>query len=1024
VPRLDEIISAQFARWEQRARGWRVWPEPVRPEPPFEEFTGYALSPAQPLQDDGRKPGLLASLFDQIEKKLNPAPPVIVDDVVEPEPLPVEEALDSEFAVSLPASLAIDDAVLRAFFDSLAVCSEPTCFEVFARNESVIFQFASCASDASSLRRQLRAFFPEIVFIERQNFLSDAWIETEGTSFVVDFGLANEFMLPLETDYRLDPLVGLVGALSSLRSDELAVFQVLFQPARHSWGNSIWRSVTDRSGKNLFLNQPQLITGTKQKVTASFFGVSVRAAAKAPEFDDAALILRNVAFALRAFTRLDGNRLIPLHNDEYGFEEHEEDLLRRVSRRGGMLLNREELAGFVHFPSDEVQSPKLGRQRVSAKAAPPCVTNTKGVLLGLNESAGKVSEVRLWSEQRVRHCHIIGASGTGKSTLLLQMIAQDIEAGEGVGILDPHGDLIDQIVARIPEDRIDDVVLLNPSDEEFPIGFNVLSSHSSLEKSLLASDLVSIFRRFSTSWGDQLNSVFANAVNAFLESERGGTLSDLRRFLLDARYREEFLESVRDPEIVFYWRKAFPQLGGNKSIGPVLTRLEMFLSPKPIRYMVSQKQNRLDFADILNSRKIFLAKLSQGQVGKENAFLLGSLLVSKFQQLAMGRQSLDARARSDFWFYLDEFQNFICPSMSEILTGARKYRVGLVLAHQELHQLQRDADVASAVIGNTGTRIVFRVGDADAQALAKGFASFESRDLQNLEVGQAVCRVERADFDFNLSVPIPPDVDRAHASAMCARVTTRSREKYASSRADVEAALARAVPDEPRAEKKRVAVERPAPTVFPAPTPTLVVTPVPPPETPAPEPKPVVAASAEESHEPGRGGAQHKTIQNRIKEAAQTLGFLAKAEGEVLDGKGSADLALKNSQRTIACEITVTTTVDHEFGNIVKCLKEGFSHVAMISTEPEKLEHIRRKVDGSVPKADAERVAYYSVDAFLEYLKRTADSDAAASKPPQQDLKRGYKVRRHGPDLSPAEAKQREDAAVKMIAEAIKRKTE
>jgi hypothetical protein len=418
-----------------------------------------------------------------------------------------------------------------------------------------------------------------------------------------------------------------------------------------------------------------------------------------------------------------------------------------------------------------------------------------------------------------------------------------------------------------------------------------------------------------------------------------------------------------------------------------------------------------------------LAKLSQGQVGKENAFLLGSLLVSKFQQLAMSRQNIDAAARHDFWLYLDEFQNFICPSMSEILSGARKYRVGLVLAHQELHQLQRDAEVSSAVLGNAGTRIVFRVGDADAQALAKGFASFEPRDLQNLEVGQAVCRVERADFDFNLRVPLPAPVDPSVATAVRDQVTTRSREKYASSRADVEAMLSRSVPVEPRDEKKCVAaVEPPAPTASPAPAPFPVATPVPLPEAPAPAPKPVVVCVPDETHEPGRGGAQHKTIQKRIKEAAQALGFLAQEEGEVLGGKGSADLALKNAQRTIACEITVTTTVDHEFGNIAKCLKAGFNHVAMISTEPEKLQHIRRKVDGSLTKTNAERVGYYSVDSFLEYLKQTANSDAVTSKPPRDDVKRGYKVRRHGPALSQAEAKQREDAALKMVAEAMKKK--
>ena len=185
-------------------------------------------------------------------------------------------------------------------------------------------------------------------------------------------------------------------------------------------------------------------------------------------------------------------------------------------------------------------------------------------------------------------------------------------------------------------------------------------------------------------------SVLNNAILAFLESSDGGTLADLRRFLLDAAWRKQFLRTVQDPDIVYYWEKGFPQLGGNKSIGPVLTRLETFLAPKPIRYMVSQRENKIDFADITDAGKIFLAKLSQGQIGRENAWLLGSLLVSKLQQTAMARQRMRAEQRRPFWLYIDEFHHFITPSMAEILSGARKYRMGLTLAHQDLAcRLQR-----------------------------------------------------------------------------------------------------------------------------------------------------------------------------------------------------------------------------------------------------------------------------------------------------------------------------------------------
>ena len=178
--------------------------------------------------------------------------------------------------------------------------------------------------------------------------------------------------------------------------------------------------------------------------------------------------------------------------------------------------------------------------------------------------------------------------------------------------------------------------------------------------------------------------------------------------------------------------------------------------------MVSQPENRLDFAHIMDESKIFLAKLPEGLLGRENSYLLGSLLISKFQQLAMSRQAQQVAARRDFWLYIDEFANFITPSMAEVLQSVRKYRIGLTLAHHELRQLQRDPEVASAVMSHPFTRIVFRVGDDDSKKLAEGFSYFEAKDLRNLETGQAVARVERSDYDFNLSVPLPVE-GQSHA---------------------------------------------------------------------------------------------------------------------------------------------------------------------------------------------------------------------------------------------------------------------
>src|ERR1035441_10639046 len=696
---------------------------------------------------------------------------------------------------SLPAKLDIGKEAFDQFFRSLALCREPIAFELLGTAGRVSVQFAAGEEDAPQVRRQLQAYFPEAVFRPSEAHLEKVWNECEGEdALVVEFGLAREFMFTLASG-KLDPFIGIVGALSELKPDDLGLFQVLFQPVQEQWAENIVRSVTHKDGKPFFVNQPELASAAEKKVARPLYAAVVRIAAKAETFERALGIARDLASSLRVFAEPQGNELIPLENDQYPFEEHVEDLLRRQSRRTGMLLKSDELVGFVHLPSSAVRSLALARDTGKTKAAPALARNAAGLLLGNNIHIGESVPVRLTPDQRVRHTHIIGASGTGKSTLLFNLIRQDIENGDGVAVLDPHGDLVDKVLGVIPQNRIADVVLVDPSDTEYPIGFNILSAHSELEKNLLASDLVSVFRRLSTSWGDQMDIVFRNAILAFLESTAGGTLSDLRRFLIEPDSRNQFLAAVRDPEVVYYWQKVFPHLSGSKSIGPVLTRLQTLLSQKSIRLMVSQPENRLDFAEIMDSGKIFLAKLPQGLMGTEDSYLFGTLLVSKFQQLAMSRQAQQMALRRDFWLYIDEFDNFITPSMAEILKGARKYRLGLTLAHHELHQLQRNADVASAVMSHPATRIVFRVGDEDAKKLAEGFSFFAAQDLKNLEVGQAIARVERSDFDFNLSVPLPPKVDEEEAASRRQEVITASREKYGTPRAQVEAALARSRED-------------------------------------------------------------------------------------------------------------------------------------------------------------------------------------------------------------------------------------
>ncbi|MEO7299225.1 MAG: type IV secretion system DNA-binding domain-containing protein [Verrucomicrobiota bacterium] len=1032
MPTVHEQLSQQFHEWEIRGRGWQMFNEPVFPEPPFVPVHGHYL-PATPAIDDGRRPTILSSLFRKLSGQSEP-PPIIPEAKKELEPDFLERSDLVELHASLPPTANVSKEVFEQFVLSLANCREPIAFELIGTKESITVQLVAADSDIDLVRHQLEAHFPEAIFTKQISFLETKWNEAEGTEAVIfEFGLSQEFMFQIAVarNFNVDPYIGLVAALSNLRENELALFQVIFEPVRHPWNESILRLVTDGSGKDFFVNRPELSGEAKKKISKPLFAAVVRIAIKS---DDRMLdIAKDLAGALTVFSNPGGNEFIPLANSDYDFIDHKEDLLRRQSRRSGMILNSDELVSLVHLPSSSVRAPKLKREVQKTKAAPQLALNPSGLLLGTNTYAGITKEVRLNSEQRVRHTYIIGTSGTGKSTLLFNMIRQDIEDGQGIAVFDPHGDLIDKILGCIPENRIDDVVLVDPSDEEYSIGFNILSAHSDLEKNLLASDLVSVFQRLSTSWGDQMGSVLNNAILAFLESSKGGTLADLQRFLIEPAFRNEFLKTVQDSQVLYYWKKAFPQLTGNKSIGPVLTRLSGFLDRKPVRYMVTQKENKLDFAKIMDGRKIFLAKLSQGQIGNENAYLLGSFLVSKFQQLAMSRQAQAAATRKDFWLYCDEFHNFITPSMAQILNGARKYRLGLVLAHHELRQLQRDTEVSSAVLANPYTRICFRVGDDDARKLGDGFSFFDSKDLQNIPNFQAICRVERADCDFNLSIPYLPEPDEAEAAEIRNRVITASREKYAVSRKQIEveqiAALLNeeAEPTQKKSAKplpKAVATEPISPVIAIKPPTEPAQMPVaekgifPPQETIAEEPKttPIL-------QDKGIGGHQHNLIRERIELAARQLGYSTSREDPTGKG-GKIDIVLEKPQRAIACEIAITTTIDHEVGNVSKCLNAGFQHIAVISPSADRLEKIAGAVRGSVSREEAARVAFFRPDNFITHLQDLAIQDSAQTTvlEPKEKQYGKYKVKNSVVNLTQDEIKAREEAAFGMIAETMRKK--
>jgi hypothetical protein len=538
---------------------------------------------------------------------------------------------------------------------------------------------------------------------------------------------------------------------------------------------------------------------------------------------------------------------------------------------------------------------------------------------------------------------VIGASGSGKSTLLIDLIAQDIEEGRGVGVLDPHGDLVDEIAGRIPEVRLADAILFDPADTSYPVAWNILEAHSELERTLLASDLVGIFRRFSTSWGDQMTSVLGNAVLVLLENP-GSTLLDLREFLVDKQTRERLLAAVDDPYLTSYFRHEF-QLAAGKSVGAILTRLDGFLRSKTVRQIVGARESRLDLRAVVDRGQIFLARLSQGAIGEENAALLGSLLVSKFHQITMSRQEVKREERRPFFLYADECQEVATASMAQLLAGARKYGLGLVLAHQDLRQLEGKApEVASALLGNAGTRIAFRVGDRDAKALSEGLSFFGPADLMSLRVGEAIVRIDNAQGDCNLATRLRPAVAAETTAERREAITARSRERYAVRREEP-----------PRREPVR----------------ELPVSEVP---AAAPEPEPRRPAPARERRALpevpaplGRGGPEHQYLQELVKRWAEAKGYRATVE-EPLPSGGKVDVALRREGHTLACEISISTGAEHEIGNVEKCLAAGFDEVVLLSLHRGTLGKVRESVEAKVEEKDRARLHFMSPEEFFTFL--------------------------------------------------------
>jgi uncharacterized protein DUF87/type IV secretory system conjugative DNA transfer VirD4/TraG family protein len=442
----------------------------------------------------------------------------------------------------------------------------------------------------------------------------------------------------------------------------------------------------------------------------------------------------------------------------------------------------------IHFAGDPNDTGNLWRW--PGVAAESAIMNETTIQIGTREGWGHTASFGIQAEDARHHTYIIGKTGVGKTTLLRNMILQHLYQGHGLALLDPHGDLADELLDHFPTSRADDLVYFNPGDLQFPVGLNLLTNVPSDDRHLVASGIVGAFKSiWRDSWGPRMEYILYNALAALLDCQNTSLLG-VNRMLTDAQYRAWVVRQGKDPFVRNFWLEEFAGYDTRfvrEAIAPIQNKIGQFLMNPTIRNILGQVKSKIDFRFMMDTGRVFIANLSKGKLGADKASLLGSLLATQFQLAAMSRTDTPEVGRRDFHLFIDEFHNFTTDSFAAILAEARKYRLCLTLSHQYLEQLS--PEVRQAVFGNAGTMITFRVGHTDAELLAKEFANtFVTGQFVELDRYQILIRLlEDGVAATPFSAKTLPALDCRHSRRH--KLTQRSRERFATERPTVEGKL-------------------------------------------------------------------------------------------------------------------------------------------------------------------------------------------------------------------------------------------
>lgn len=710
-------------------------------------------------------------------------------------------------------------------------------FEIASVNSQIRFYAWVPRSLRSFVEGQIYSQYPTVQITKA----SEDYVNHESehsVAYSTEIVLTDSEMLPIKTftNFEVDPLAGITGALAKLETGEEIWIQILAQPVADSWhkASELWVNDVKKGKVSIFsgagmASLGRLITAlwqppeyskstgaapkelsdrnktrvaeAEKKATKLGYQVKIRLVYLGDSTVNARLRMQAIVGTFKQYnsTNLNGFKMSSL-----SFKK--EDLINYRNRSftdGGYILNIEELASVFHLPHTNVETPNVVWASTKTAEPPsklPIITGNNAIdenisAFGMTNFRGINHQFGMYRYDRSRHVYIIGQTGAGKTGALALFALSDIFHGHGYAIIDPHGDFAVDNMRFIPGSRLKDVIYFNPADTAHPLGFNPLEVTNPNQKNSTSSEVIGVMKRmFGESWGPRLEYILRYTILALLDRPTT-TMLDINRMLTDKKFRQETLEYCKDTVVLNFWKYEFGTWSEKfmtEAVAPVLNKVGAFTANPIIRNIIGQPKSTFDIRHIMDEGKILIVNLSKGLIGEDNAAILGSFIVTKIQLAAMSRSDIEKiEDRRPFYLYVDEFQNFATDSFATILSEARKYALNLTVANQYISQMSET--VRDAVFGNVGTMISFRVSADDAPILAKQFEpQFEAGDLLQMHnrnfIINMVIKGEKAPAFNATTLTLPtPQLDNTAA------IIENTRRLYSRERADVEAEIAEAI---------------------------------------------------------------------------------------------------------------------------------------------------------------------------------------------------------------------------------------